>query len=170
MILHEPFQFNFNELQRPRVEEAMWRSIRWLDRCINAHTRPEEQNLYVVVGSMGVCFTRGVPHGCVRQAGRSTSGVPIIFNTDICSILILVLNDISKGEVAKKKRECEKARQDLEKKSAQFAGEQQLMASAWYDLVLQNQRLASRPGNGGSGGNVSFLPRQRMASLQTRKA
>ena len=74
------------------------------------------------------------------------------------------------GEVAKKKRECEKARQDLEKKSAQFAGEQQLMASAWYDLVLQNQRLASKPGNGGSGGNVSFLQRQRMASLQTRKA
>lgn len=72
------------------------------------------------------------------------------------------------GELSKKKLECERARQELAKKSAQFAGEQQLMASAWYDLVLQNQRLASKPGNGG-GGSVSFLQRQRTASLQARK-
>ncbi|KAI9501838.1 Queuine tRNA-ribosyltransferase catalytic subunit 1 [Coemansia spiralis] len=33
----------------PRVEEAMWRSIRWLDRSIKAHKRPLEQNLFPIV-------------------------------------------------------------------------------------------------------------------------
>jgi len=33
----------------PRVEEAMWRSIRWLDRCVSAHSRPKEQNLFAIV-------------------------------------------------------------------------------------------------------------------------
>jgi len=33
----------------PRVAEAMERSVRWLDRCIKAHTRPEEQNLFAII-------------------------------------------------------------------------------------------------------------------------
>ena len=33
----------------PRVEEAMWRSVRWLDRCITAHRRAETQNLFGIV-------------------------------------------------------------------------------------------------------------------------
>ncbi|KAJ2084397.1 Queuine tRNA-ribosyltransferase catalytic subunit 1 [Coemansia sp. RSA 988] len=33
----------------PRVEEAMWRSVRWLDRGIKAHKRPTEQNLFPIV-------------------------------------------------------------------------------------------------------------------------
>ncbi|KAI8324917.1 queuine tRNA-ribosyltransferase-like protein [Martensiomyces pterosporus] len=33
----------------PRVEEAMWRSIRWLDRGMKAHKRPTEQNLFPIV-------------------------------------------------------------------------------------------------------------------------
>ncbi|KAI8341258.1 queuine tRNA-ribosyltransferase [Chlamydoabsidia padenii] len=33
----------------PRVEEAMWRSIRWLDRCIEAHERPHDQNLFAII-------------------------------------------------------------------------------------------------------------------------
>jgi queuine/archaeosine tRNA-ribosyltransferase len=32
-----------------RVEEAMLRSIRWLDRCIKAHKRKSEQNLFPIV-------------------------------------------------------------------------------------------------------------------------
>ncbi|KAJ2601020.1 Queuine tRNA-ribosyltransferase catalytic subunit 1 [Coemansia sp. RSA 1722] len=32
-----------------RVEEAMWRSVRWLDRSIKAHSRPTEQNLFPIV-------------------------------------------------------------------------------------------------------------------------
>ncbi|XP_033029270.1 queuine tRNA-ribosyltransferase catalytic subunit 1 isoform X2 [Lacerta agilis] len=33
----------------PRVEEAMFRSIRWLDRCIAAHTKPDQQNLFAII-------------------------------------------------------------------------------------------------------------------------
>lgn len=33
----------------PRVEEAMLRSIRWLDRCISAHGRKSEQNLFPII-------------------------------------------------------------------------------------------------------------------------
>ena len=33
----------------PRVEVAMWRSLRWLDRCIKAHSRKDEQNLFPIV-------------------------------------------------------------------------------------------------------------------------
>lgn len=33
----------------PRVEEAMHRSIRWLDRCIAAHKRKDEQNLFAII-------------------------------------------------------------------------------------------------------------------------
>jgi queuine tRNA-ribosyltransferase catalytic subunit len=33
----------------PRVEEAMWRSIRWLDRCLAAHARPGEQSLFPII-------------------------------------------------------------------------------------------------------------------------
>lgn len=32
-----------------RVEEAMWRTLRWLDRCINAHHYPNKQNLFGIV-------------------------------------------------------------------------------------------------------------------------
>jgi queuine tRNA-ribosyltransferase len=33
----------------PRVEEAMHRTIRWIDRCINAHKNPTTQNLFAIV-------------------------------------------------------------------------------------------------------------------------
>ncbi|XP_076977925.1 queuine tRNA-ribosyltransferase catalytic subunit 1 isoform X3 [Tamandua tetradactyla] len=33
----------------PRVEEAMYRSIRWLDRCIAAHRQPDKQNLFAII-------------------------------------------------------------------------------------------------------------------------
>ncbi|XP_060589468.1 queuine tRNA-ribosyltransferase catalytic subunit 1-like, partial [Ruditapes philippinarum] len=33
----------------PRVEEAMYRTIRWLDRCIAAHGRPHDQNIFPIV-------------------------------------------------------------------------------------------------------------------------
>ncbi|XP_012941614.1 queuine tRNA-ribosyltransferase catalytic subunit 1 isoform X3 [Aplysia californica] len=33
----------------PRLEEAMHRTIRWLDRCIAAHKRPSEQCLFPIV-------------------------------------------------------------------------------------------------------------------------
>ena len=33
----------------PRVEEAMKRSIRWLDRCIAANKNPDKQNLFAII-------------------------------------------------------------------------------------------------------------------------
>eukprot|EP00026_Physarum_polycephalum_P008883 Phypoly_transcript_08986.p1 GENE.Phypoly_transcript_08986~~Phypoly_transcript_08986.p1 ORF type:complete len:396 (+),score=44.45 Phypoly_transcript_08986:32-1219(+) len=33
----------------PRVEEAMHRTLRWIDRCIKAHKKPESQNLFGIV-------------------------------------------------------------------------------------------------------------------------
>ncbi|XP_074059508.1 queuine tRNA-ribosyltransferase catalytic subunit 1 [Macrotis lagotis] len=36
-------------LTGPRVEEAMYRSIRWLDRCILANRRPDQQNLFAII-------------------------------------------------------------------------------------------------------------------------
>ena len=33
----------------PRVEEAMLRTIRWIDRCIEAHTRNDEQSIFPIV-------------------------------------------------------------------------------------------------------------------------
>ncbi|KAG7255518.1 hypothetical protein CRUP_009305 [Coryphaenoides rupestris] len=33
----------------PRVEEAMHRSVRWLDRCIAANRNPERQNLFAII-------------------------------------------------------------------------------------------------------------------------
>ena len=36
-----------------RVEEAMWRSVRWLDRCIAAHKNSDKQNLFgIIQGSL----------------------------------------------------------------------------------------------------------------------
>ena len=32
-----------------RVEEAMHRSVRWLDRCISAHKRKDDQNLFAII-------------------------------------------------------------------------------------------------------------------------
>uniref|UniRef100_UPI00358FEF10 queuine tRNA-ribosyltransferase catalytic subunit 1 n=1 Tax=Myxine glutinosa TaxID=7769 RepID=UPI00358FEF10 len=33
----------------PRVEEAMWRSVRWLDRCVAAHCEPSHQTLFAII-------------------------------------------------------------------------------------------------------------------------
>ena len=33
----------------PRLEEAMERSIRWLDRCNKAHARKDKQNLFAII-------------------------------------------------------------------------------------------------------------------------
>ena len=32
-----------------RFEEATHRTTRWLDRCIAAHSRPAEQNLFAII-------------------------------------------------------------------------------------------------------------------------
>ncbi|EGD74933.1 queuine tRNA-ribosyltransferase 1 [Salpingoeca rosetta] len=48
----------------PRVEEAMHRSIRWLDRCIEAHRHPDRQNLFgIIQGGLDENLRRE----CVRE-------------------------------------------------------------------------------------------------------
>ncbi|XP_076654913.1 tRNA-guanine transglycosylase [Halictus rubicundus] len=36
-------------LTGPRIEEAMHRTYRWLDRCLKAHQRPNEQSIFPIV-------------------------------------------------------------------------------------------------------------------------
>ncbi|GJP49967.1 hypothetical protein CLOM_g9122 [Closterium sp. NIES-68] len=33
----------------PRIEEATHRTLRWMDRCMQAHSRPHDQNLFGIV-------------------------------------------------------------------------------------------------------------------------
>ena len=72
-----------------RLEEAMWRSIRWLDRCIKvchgtihkkAHARPKDQNLYPIIqGGLNLewrktCIQEMVKRNCPGYAIGGLSG------------------------------------------------------------------------------------------------
>ncbi|EPS37386.1 hypothetical protein H072_8872 [Dactylellina haptotyla CBS 200.50] len=58
-----------------RIQEAMHRSIRWLDRCIEAHKYPEKQNLFCIIqGGLDLDLRRQ----CVEQmVKRDTPGIAI---------------------------------------------------------------------------------------------
>lgn len=44
-----------------RFKEATYRTTRWIDRCISAHSRPTEQNLFAIVqGAAGMRAWAGV--------------------------------------------------------------------------------------------------------------
>uniref|UniRef100_A0AAR2LMI9 tRNA-guanine(15) transglycosylase-like domain-containing protein n=1 Tax=Pygocentrus nattereri TaxID=42514 RepID=A0AAR2LMI9_PYGNA len=48
----------------PRVEEAMHRSVRWLDRCITANKNPHRQNLFAIIqGGLNV----GLRKACLDE-------------------------------------------------------------------------------------------------------
>ena len=38
-----------SKVSGPRVEEAMYRTTRWLDRCLKVHTRPHDQNIFPII-------------------------------------------------------------------------------------------------------------------------
>jgi len=58
-----------------RMEEAMQRSIRWLDRCIKAHKFPERQNLFCIIqGGLELDLRRECTKEMVR---RDTPGIAI---------------------------------------------------------------------------------------------
>jgi queuine tRNA-ribosyltransferase len=58
-----------------RMEEAMWRSIRWLDRCIAAHKKPESQNLFCIIqGGLDLNLRREC---CREMVARDTPGIAI---------------------------------------------------------------------------------------------
>lgn len=52
----------------PRVEEAMHRTLRWIDRCVAAHQRPREQNLYAIVqGGLDANLRQQCLDGLIRR-------------------------------------------------------------------------------------------------------
>ncbi|OBT77313.1 queuine tRNA-ribosyltransferase [Pseudogymnoascus sp. 05NY08] len=58
-----------------RMREAMLRSIRWLDRCIAAHAKPESQNLFCIIqGGLDLDMRREC---CEAMAARGTPGIAI---------------------------------------------------------------------------------------------
>ncbi|KFZ12451.1 hypothetical protein V502_07072 [Pseudogymnoascus sp. VKM F-4520 (FW-2644)] len=58
-----------------RMREAMLRSIRWLDRCIAAHAKPESQNLFCIIqGGLDLDMRREC---CAAMAARGTPGIAI---------------------------------------------------------------------------------------------
>lgn len=65
---------------RDRIEEAMGRSIRWLDRCIASQTRPEQQKLFAIIqGGLdlelrGKCIDEMVKRNCSGYAIGGLSG------------------------------------------------------------------------------------------------
>jgi queuine tRNA-ribosyltransferase len=50
-----------------RFEEATHRSVRWLDRCIKAHVRPKEQNLFGIVQGGLDTSPGGLREKCVKD-------------------------------------------------------------------------------------------------------
>ncbi|KAF2138046.1 uncharacterized protein K452DRAFT_353281 [Aplosporella prunicola CBS 121167] len=58
-----------------RIKEAMHRSIRWLDRCIEAHKYPERQNLFCIIqGGLDLDLRRQC---CEEMVARDTPGIAI---------------------------------------------------------------------------------------------
>lgn len=58
-----------------RIKEAMYRSIRWLDRCISAHKKPESQNLFCIIqGGLDLDLRKEC---CKEMVARDTPGVAI---------------------------------------------------------------------------------------------
>jgi tRNA-guanine family transglycosylase len=58
-----------------RIDEAMQRSVRWLDRCIAAHKYPEKQNLFCIIqGGLDLDLRRKC---CEEMVARDTPGIAI---------------------------------------------------------------------------------------------
>lgn len=58
-----------------RIEEAMHRSVRWLDRCIAAHAKPETQALFCIIqGGLDLELRRQC---CEAMVARDTPGIAI---------------------------------------------------------------------------------------------
>ena len=58
-----------------RIKEAMQRSVRWLDRCIAAHQKPDSQNLFCIIqGGLDLELRKEC---CKEMVARDTSGIAI---------------------------------------------------------------------------------------------
>ena len=59
----------------PRMREAMERSVRWLDRCVAAHRKPESQNLFCIIqGGLDLQLRKKC---CEEMVKRDTPGIAI---------------------------------------------------------------------------------------------
>lgn len=64
----------------PRVEEAMYRSIRWLDRCLSSNQRPNEQCVFgIIQGALdpklrAICLEEMIKRDCKGYAIGGLSG------------------------------------------------------------------------------------------------
>ncbi len=69
----------------PRVEEAMYRSIRWLDRCLQAHRKIEKQNIFPIIqGGLDLslrkkCIDGNALHYLMFHSSRQWSYAPSPF-------------------------------------------------------------------------------------------
>lgn len=60
---------------KERMREAMLRSVRWLDRCIAAHKKPETQNLFCIIqGGLDLELRKQC---CEEMVARDTPGIAI---------------------------------------------------------------------------------------------
>jgi queuine tRNA-ribosyltransferase len=58
-----------------RMREAMHRSVRWLDRCVKAHKKPETQNLFCIIqGGLDLEMRKEC---CEEMVKRGTPGIAI---------------------------------------------------------------------------------------------
>jgi queuine tRNA-ribosyltransferase catalytic subunit len=80
-----------------RMKEAMQRSIRWLDRCIDAHKYPERQNLFCIIqGGLDLDLRRKC---CAEMVARGTPGIAIgglsggEAKEEFCKVFVLELMD-----------------------------------------------------------------------------
>jgi queuine tRNA-ribosyltransferase len=63
-------------LQPQRFEEATYRTLRWLDRCIESNINKEEQNLFAIVqGGLDVSLG-GLREVCLEGFRRRDDKIP----------------------------------------------------------------------------------------------
>lgn len=61
---------------RARFEEATDRTVRWLDRCFLAHSRPKEQNLFPIVQGGLDCSPGGLRDACLSAFHERDEKIP----------------------------------------------------------------------------------------------
>ena len=67
----------------PRVEEAMHRSVRWLDRCLAANQNPEKQNLFAIIqGGLSEDLRKTCLHGTWVPPVPRFPGPPVPYPAD----------------------------------------------------------------------------------------
>lgn len=57
--------------EKERIAEAMWRSIRWLDRCFAAHSKPDSQTLFPIIqGGLDLELRQVCVHEMVKRGAN----------------------------------------------------------------------------------------------------